>query len=97
MTRTRLAGRPRGFRLAAALLALFLGAALPAFARQLVIKEFSAEIMVQENGVLDVTETISPRNPPGCGPAGAHAGGKPDEAAGRFRGAAPPRDCEPAP
>src|SRR5260370_36502455 len=61
MTRTRLAGHPRGFRLAAALLALFVAAALPAFARQLVIQEFSAEIMVQENGVLDVTETISPR------------------------------------
>src|SRR6266851_3869047 len=61
MTRTGLAGHPRGFRLAASLLALFLAPALPAFARQLVIQEFSAEIMVQENGVLDVTETISPR------------------------------------
>src|SRR5713101_4328077 len=61
MTRTGLAGHPRGFRLAASLLALFLAAALPAFARQLVIKEFSAEIIVQENGVLDVTQTISPR------------------------------------
>jgi len=61
MTRTRLAGHPRGFGLAAFLLALFLAAVLPAFARQFVIQEFSAEIMVQENGVLDVTETISPR------------------------------------
>src|SRR5712692_703485 len=61
MTRTRLAGHPRGFGLAAFLLALFLAAAFPAFARQFVIQEFSAEIMVQENGVLDVTETISPR------------------------------------
>lgn len=38
---------------------LLLMAALPASARQLVIKQFTAEISVQEDGLLDVTENIS--------------------------------------
>ncbi|HXN22279.1 MAG TPA: DUF2207 domain-containing protein [Candidatus Dormibacteraeota bacterium] len=57
-----LAGLLGGVWLRALLCVFVLGPFIPSlFARELVIQRFDAEIFVQPNGMLDVTETITPR------------------------------------